>query len=111
MIYTEKGKLLHLYDEEKRKSKAGNDYPFRAFVVETQDQGFTEHLYFEVIGQDVEETWKLQEGDPVEFSYKPQSREYNGRWYVRLRLFDIKKIEAKKAQTTQKMEEYGDLPF
>jgi len=112
MIFTEKGKLSHLYDEEKRKSKAGNDYPFRAFVVETTDNGFTNHLYFEVIGQEVEDTWKLQQGDEVEVRYKPQSREYNGRWYVRLRLYEIKKIETKKASAAIKMEdEQNDLPF
>lgn len=112
MIFTEKGKVATLYEEEKRVSKQGNEYPFRAFVVETQDNGFTDQLYFEVIGQEVEQTWKLREGEAVEVRYKPQSREYNGKWYVRLRLFGIKSLEPVTA-TAPKVEEEGkdDLPF
>lgn len=113
MIYTEKGKISRLFDEEKRTSKQGNEYPFRAFVVETQDNGFTDDLYFEVVGQEVEDTWKLKEGEAVEVRYKPQSREYNGKWYVRLRLFGIKSIEEVKAPApAPKVEDEGnDLPF
>ena len=114
MIIKEIGKLSHLYEEEKRTSKQGNEYPFRAFVVETTDNGFKDELYFEVIGQDVEQTWKLHEGEAVEVRYKPLSREYNGRWYVRLRLFDIKSLEHGTAQAQPKLPTEGndnDLPF
>lgn len=108
MIIKEKGTIVKLMDEQSGTSKAGNVWTVREFVVEVNDEGFKNFVHFRALGREVEELKGMKEGDLVEVSYKPQSREFNGRWYDEHRLFSVKPLREEKPQ---KEEEEHDLPF
>lgn len=108
MIITEKGKVIRLMDEQNGTSKAGNAWTSREFVIEVNDEGFKNFVHFKAFGKEVPDLQDMKEGDLVEVSYKPQSREFNGRWYDEHRLFSVKPLREEKPQ---KEEEEHDLPF
>lgn len=110
MIIKEKGTIVKLMDEQSGTSKAGNVWTVREFVVEVNDEGFKNFVHFRALGREVEELKGMKEGDLVEVSYKPQSREFNGRWYDEHRLFAVKPLRDVKPQEVKEDEEH-DLPF
>ncbi len=118
MIYTEKVKVARLWEQEMRTSRAGSEYPYRQVLFEKEDNGYTDSLYFEVIGQDTDDFFKAKVGDEAEIRFRPDCHEYNGRWYTRLKLVDVKFVrpEPKPQPKPQpvpetKEEGYDDLPF
>lgn len=108
MIIKEKGTIVKLMDEQSGTSKAGNAWASREFVIEVNDEGFKNFVHFKAFGKEVPDLQDMKEGDLVEVSYKPQSREFNGRWYDEHRLFSVKPLREEKPQ---KEEEEHDLPF
>lgn len=108
MIIKEKGTIVKLMDEQSGTSKAGNAWTSREFVIEVNDEGFKNFVHFKAFGKEVPDLQDMKEGDLVEVSYKPQSREFNGRWYDEHRLFGVKPLREVKPQ---KEEEEHDLPF
>ena len=117
MIYTEKGTIKVLNEEQSGTSRTGNAWVSREVVVETVDENILTCLHFKAFGRECEDLRNAKVGDKVEVRYKPQSREYNGRWYDEFRLFGIKvqEPEAKQASKAKPEPEpvnsFDDLPF
>ena len=92
MIIKEKGTIKVLMEEQTGTSKAGNAWQSREFVIEVSEAGYTNSVHFKAFGRDVDDLRSASVGDEVEVSYKPQAREYNGRWYDENRLYGIRNL-------------------
>ena len=92
MIIKEKGTIKVLMEEQTGTSKTGNAWQSREFVIEVSEAGYTNFVHFKAFGRDVDDLRSASVGDEVEVSYKPQAREYNGRWYDENRLYGIRNL-------------------
>lgn len=116
MLVREKGTITHLLPEVTGTSKTtGNPYTIREFVIEVNDEGYKSLVHFKAINGKAEELHDAVVGDIVEVSYKPSSREHNGRWYDENRLLHVNVIRqpAANAQASAPVQEPvdNDLPF
>lgn len=115
MIYTEKVRIAKLWPHENRTSKSGSEYPFRQVLFEKEENGYTDKLYFELVGQDTDDLFNAKEGDEVELRYRPDCHEYNGRWYTRLKAHSIRNLSQQRPQPVPRVEDpdegKDDLPF
>ena len=118
MIIKEQGTITHLMEEQTGTSKAGNAWQAREFVIEVSEAGYTNSVHFKAFGRDVDDLRSASIGDKVEVSYKPQAREYNGRWYDENKLYGIRNLtknSAPKAAAAPKVEGSklidDDIPF
>lgn len=116
MVIREEGIITHLMPEVSGTSKAGNAYTLREFVIEVNDEGYKNPLHFKALGSAVGELAEAVEGDTVEVSYKPSSREHNGRWYDENRLLHVNVIRQPAVNAPAQAEdlpEFDDsgLPF
>ncbi|MBR4755330.1 MAG: DUF3127 domain-containing protein [Bacteroidales bacterium] len=109
MIIKEKGIITQLMPEVNGTSKAGNAYTIREFVIEVNDEGYKNNIHFKAMGNTVRDLEDAKAGDPVEVTYKPTSREHNGRWYDEMRLFSVR--ITRQPQTTKEEDASNDLPF
>lgn len=76
-------KIIQVLPEQRFNGKNG-EIVKNAFVIEWQDNGYTQKLCLEVMGS---EKWeKMQKavvvGNDVLVKYEATSREYQGRWYT-----------------------------
>lgn len=117
MIIKEQGTITHLMEESTGTSKAGNAWQAREFVIEVSEAGYTNSVHFKAFGRDVDDLRSASVGDIVEVSYKPQAREYNGRWYDENKLYGIHNITkdtapkaaAPKVEDSKSIDD--DIPF
>ena len=76
-------KIIQVLPEQKFNGKNG-EIVKNAFVIEWQDNGYTQKLCLEVMGSDKWE--KMQKavavGNEVLVKYEATSREYQGRWFT-----------------------------
>ena len=111
MIIKEKGIITHLWPEITGTSKAGNAYTIREFVIEVNDEGYKNSVHFKAMGSTVRDLEEAREGDTIEVSYKPTSREHNGRWYDEMRLFSVRLTRQPEPNTQNAEDPSNDLPF
>ena len=115
MIIKEKGTIKVLMEEQTGTSKAGNAWQSREFVIEVSEAGYTNSVHFKAFGRDVDDLRSASVGDEVEVSYKPQAREYNGRWYDENKLYGVTKVTRGKTANPQPVDNdddgKDDLPF
>ena len=76
-------KIIQVLPEQRFNGKNG-EIVKNAFVVEWQDNGYTQRLCLEVMGADKWEKMKkaVVVGYEVLVKYEATSREYQGRWYT-----------------------------
>ena len=81
-------KIIQVLPEQKFNGKNG-EIVKNAFVVEWQDNGYTQKLCLEVMGADKFEKMKkaVVVGYDVLVKYEATSREYQGRWYTTANCF------------------------
>ena len=122
-------KIIQVLPEQRFNGKNG-EVVKNAFVVEWQDNGFSQKLCLEVIGQDKWE--KMQKavvvGNDVLVKYEATSREYQGRWYTSCSCFYCSNVGGQQQQHQAvsnaqpapqtgipqygtHVEDDGDLPF
>ena len=81
-------KIIQVLPEQRFNGKNGEIIK-NAFVVEWQDNGYTQHLCLEVIGADKWE--KMQRavavGNDVLVKYEATSREWQGKWFTSCQCF------------------------
>lgn len=109
MLIKEKGTIKILMDEQKGVSKTGNEWTAREFVIEVTDDGYTNAVHFKAFNREADAMRGAKVGDTIEVTYKPASREYNGRWYDELRLFGVVNMSATSAPAV-KAEAPADVP-
>jgi hypothetical protein len=77
------GKIIQLLPEQRFNGRKG-EIVKNAFVVEWQDNGYTQKLCLEVMGGDKFDKMKssVVVGSTVLVKFGVSSREYNGRWFT-----------------------------
>ena len=76
-------------------SSARGDWAKQEFLVEYQDGNFPTTVMFNVWGTDkVQDLQRYQVGDQVKVSFRPSSREYNGKYYTDLRAWRVSPVGA-----------------
>lgn len=73
--------------ELKSGEKNGKTWKRQDFIIEFKDGEYTESACLTAIGKSVDHI--PSEGDFVTVTFKPQSREYNGKWYTSLNCYKI----------------------
>lgn len=78
------GKIIQFVGEQSGVAKAtGNPWKLKEYVLETKES-YPRKIAFEFFG-DRADQYPLQVGDEIRLSFDIDSREYQGRWYTRIR--------------------------
>ena len=95
-------KIIQVLPEQKFNSKKG-EIVKNAFVIEWQDNGYTQKLCLEVIGADKFEKMKkaVVVGNEVLVKYDATSREWQGKWFTSCQCFYCSNVGSQQqAQST-----------
>ena len=83
------GRLVQKFPPTSGRSARG-DWSKQEFLVEYQDGNFPTTVVMNVWGADkVADLQRFQQGDMLRISFRPSSREFNGRWYTDLRAWRV----------------------
>ena len=92
-------KIIQVLPEQKFNGKNG-EIVKNAFVIEWQDNGYTQKLCLEVMGADKWE--KMQKavavGNEVLVKYEATSREWQGKWFTSCQCFYCSNVGGQQAQ-------------
>ena len=95
-------KIIQVLQEQKFNGKNG-EIVKNAFVIEWQDNGYTQKLCLEVIGVDKWE--KMQKavavGNDVLVKYEATSREWQGKWFTSCQCFYCSNVGGQQQAQTQ----------
>ncbi len=87
------GRLVRKLQPQSGRSARG-EWSKQEFVVEYQDGNFPTEVVLNVWGADkVAELQSLREGEMLRISFRPSSREFNGKWYTDLRAWRIQRMD------------------
>jgi hypothetical protein len=92
-------KIIQVLPEQRFNGKNG-EVVKNAFVVEWQDNGFSQKLCLEVMGADKFEKMRkaVAVGNDVLVKYEATSREYQGRWYTSCSCFYCSNVGGQQQQ-------------
>ena len=95
-------KIIQVLPEQKFNGKNG-EIVKNAFVVEWQDNGYTQKLCLEVIGAEKFEKMKksIVVGNEVLVKYEATSREWQGKWFTSCSCFYCANVGGQQAQVQQ----------
>lgn len=105
-------KIIQVLPEQRFNGKNG-EIVKNAFVIEWQDNGYTQKLCLEVVGADKFEKMKnaVKVGYDVLCKFSVSSREYQGRWYTSCSCFYCANVggqqQTQTQQTAQEPQEQG----
>lgn len=114
----ETGRLAYKGEVESGMAKSGNAWYRQTIVVDVEGyKGSFRKVAIQASGNMVGEIEKVQIGERVEVTYQVTAREWNGKWYNNVDLYNISSLEAE--QTSQPLvqpntpmtPQEGDLPF
>lgn len=112
-------KIIQVLPEHKFNGKNG-EIVKNAFVIEWQDNGYTQKLCLEVMGEDKWNKMKkaVAVGNEVLVKYEATSREWQGKWFTSCSCFYCSNVgsqqQAQTQQTTQAPQQSSsedNLPF
>ena len=117
-------KIIQVLPEQRFNGKNG-EVVKNAFVVEWQDNGYTQKLCLEVMGKEKFEKMKkaVAVGNEVLVKYEATSREYNGKYYTTANCFYCSNVGGQQqaqsptqapqqsANAPQQENDDNDLPF
>ena len=94
-------KIIQVLPEQRFNGKNG-EIVKNAFVIEWTDNGYTQHLCLEVMGEDKFEKMKkaVVVGYEVLVKYEATSREWQGKWFTSCQCFYCSNVGGQQ-QTTQ----------
>ena len=116
------GKIIQVLPEQRFNGKNG-EIVKNAFVIEWQDNGYTQKLCLEVMGEDKFEKMKkaVAVGNEVLVKYEATSREYNQKWYTSCSCFYCSNVggqqqsqapaQAPQQPTSAPQQDDSSLPF
>ena len=110
------GKIVSILPEQRFNGKNG-EIVKNAFVIEYEDNGYTQKLCLEVLGEDKFEKMKgnVQVGNDVLVKFSVSSREWNSRWFTTANCFYCGAVGGQQTQqpTTQQPQPSADneVPF
>ena len=84
------GRIIKALDQRTGvSSRTGNPWKMQDFVIEETMGQFPKRMVFNVFGEDNLNRFNLQEGQEVTVSFDINAREYNGRWYNDVRVWNV----------------------
>lgn len=84
------GKIIKVFDLKSGTSQRGDIWMSQEFLLEYGSENYKRKFVFEVFGQDRLQRFAIQEGQDVNVSLNIEANEYNGRYYNRVRAFDVR---------------------
>jgi hypothetical protein len=95
-------KIIQVLPEQRFNGKNG-EVVKNAFVIEWQDNGYTQKLCLEVMGEDKFEKMKkaVVVGNEVLVKYEATSREWQGKWFTSCQCFYCSNIGGQQQTQTQ----------
>ena len=70
-------------------SRTGNPWKMQDFVIEETMGQFPKRMVFNVFGEENLNRFNIQEGQELTVSFDINAREYNGRWYNDVRVWNV----------------------
>ena len=102
------GRLISILPKVEGDSANGH-WVRQSFVVEVLEGNFTSNVCFDAWGENsVNALAAFKTGDTVNVSFRPSSREFNGKWYTSLRAWRI--VSETEAGATASQQENGVDP-
>ncbi|MDR0995294.1 MAG: DUF3127 domain-containing protein [Tannerella sp.] len=84
------GKIIALLPAKSGSGRNGNEWKVQEYVLETHDQ-YPKKICFEVYGADKISQFNIREGEELTVYFDIESREWNGRWFTRLRAWKVER--------------------
>jgi hypothetical protein len=69
--------------------RTGNPWKMQDFVIEESTGQFPKRMVFNVFGEENLMRFNIQEGQELTVSFDINAREYNGRWYNDVRVWNV----------------------
>ena len=86
-----KGKIIIVLPAQSGVSmKTGNSWMTQQYVLETEGK-YPKKVPFEVFGEDKIKQFNLHVGDEVQIQFDLEGSEYNGKWYLRCKCYNVVK--------------------
>ena len=108
------GVIIHVLPAASGTSeRTGNPWMAQSFVIEVSsgDHGQYKHKeVFEIFGEDRIAQAKLQEGATVQVGFDLEAREYEGKWYLRAKAYDVRHVQPQVQQQPQQ-HQYRQQPL
>ncbi len=109
-----KGIIKNISEVKTGKTKNGEDYAVRNFLIEEQKDQYPESIYGQVFKKGeyakyLTDNFSLKVGDIVEVEYNLKAEEYNGKYYQKIGIWKITKDDVQ--QTVNQDDDSQDLPF
>lgn len=84
------GRIIKVLDQRSGvSSKTGNPWKMQDFVIEETVGQFPKKMVFNVFGEENLNRFNIQEGQELTVSFDINAREYNGRWYNDVRVWNV----------------------
>lgn len=84
------GQLVEIGQLMQGRSKSGQEWKRRTFVLQWQDpEGYEHELAFNTFGAVTDQLGKYNPGDLVTVSFSIQSKEFGGKWYTNLNAYKL----------------------
>lgn len=99
------GIFTKLLPVESGMSKKGQEWKKQSFIINTESQ-FNPEICITAFGKDMELIQDIKEGTKVDCQVNISSREYNGKWYHNINIWQIDKHK-EEAET----EDQPEYPF
>lgn len=116
------GRLAYKGEVESGMAKSGNAWYRQTIVVDVEGyKGSFRKVALQASGNMVGEIEKVQIGERIEVTYQVTAREWNGKWYNNVDLYNISSLEVEQPAAPQSQpliqpntpmtQQVGDLPF
>ena len=79
-------------------TKTGNNWMTQEYVIEVPGQ-YPKRCAFSVFGEDRIKQFNIQSGDDVTIQFDIDAREFNGRWYNDVRVYNVSRTPNEQIQT------------
>lgn len=87
------GKILHVLPAKSGVSaQSGKSWMTQQYVIET-DGKYPKKVPFEIFGEDKIKQFNLQVGDEVTIQFDLEGSEFNEKWYVRVKCYNVTKTD------------------
>lgn len=118
----ETGRLAYKGEVENGMAKSGNAWYRQTIVVDVEGyKGSYRKVALQASGNMVGEIEKMQIGERIEVTYQVTAREWSGKWYNNVDLYNISSLEVEQPAAPQSQpliqpntpmtQQVGDLPF
>ena len=95
------GELIWLGEMRSGKSQKGNEWQSVDFTIRYSDGEKDRHMTFNAFGAEkVGQLMALPLNSRIRVTWYPDSREYNGKWWIKNSVIEIESVEEKKATGT-----------